>query len=110
MATTVHEGKELILMDGSKIKVRPLKISLLRPFMSKFEKVAEVAENNEKSMALLMEFVQIAMEQYNPELSKDRDKLEDILDLPTVYEIIEAASGVKLQDANALLNTVLANN
>jgi hypothetical protein len=110
MATTVHEGKELILMDGSKIKVRPLKISLLRPFMSKFEKVAEVAENNEKSMALLMECVQIAMEQYNPELSKDRDKLEDILDLPTVYEIIEAASGVKLQDANALLNTVLANN
>jgi hypothetical protein len=110
MATTVHEGKELILMDGTKIKVRPLKISLLRPFMTKFEKVAEVAEDNEKSMALLMECVQIAMEQYNPELSKDREKLEDILDLPTVYDIIEAASGVKLSDANALLNTVLANN
>ena len=110
MATTVHEGKELILMDGTKIKVRPLKISLLRPFMTKFEKVAEVAEDNEKSMALLMECVQIAMEQYNPELSKDIEKLEDVLDLPTVYEIIEAASGVKLSDANALLNTVLANN
>jgi hypothetical protein len=50
------------------------------------------------------------MKQYSPELSTDKDKLEDILDLPTVYEIIEAASGVKLQDANALLNTVLANN
>jgi len=110
MATTVHEGKELILMDGTKIKVRPLKISLLRPFMTKFEKVAEVAEDNEKSMALLMECVQIAMEQYNPEIAEDKDKLEDILDLPTVYEIIEAASGVKLSDANALLNTVLANN
>jgi len=110
MATTVHEGRELILMDGSKISVRPLKISLLRPFMSKFEKVAEVAEDNEKSMALLMECVQIAMQQFNPELAKDKDKLEDILDLPTVYEIIEAASGVKLSDANALLNTVLANN
>jgi hypothetical protein len=110
MATTVHEGRELILMDGSKISVRPLKISLLRPFMSKFEKVAEVAEDNEKSMALLMECVQIAMQQFNPELAQDKDKLEDILDLPTVYEIIEAASGVKLSDANALLNTVLANN
>ena len=110
MATTVHEGKELILMDGTKISVRPLKISLLRPFMSKFEKVADVAEDNEKSMALLMECVQIAMEQFSPELAKDKDKLEDILDLPTVYEIIEAASGVKLSDANALLNTVLANN
>jgi len=110
MATTVHEGRELSLMDGTKIKVRPLKISLLRPFMSKFEKIAVVAENNEKSMALLMECVQIAMEQFEPELAKDSKKLEDILDLPTVYEIIEAASGVKLTDANALLNTVLANN
>jgi hypothetical protein len=110
MATTVHEGKELTLMDGTKIKVRPLKISLLRPFMSKFEKIAVVADNNEKSMALLMECVQIAMEQFEPELAKDSKKLEDILDLPTVYEIIEAASGVKLTDANALLNTVLANN
>jgi hypothetical protein len=110
MATTVHESKELTLMDGTVIKVRPLKISLLRPFMTKFEKVAEVAEDNEKSMALLMECVQIAMEQYNPDLAKDINALEDILDLPTVYDIIEAASGVKLTDANALLNTVLANN
>ena len=97
-------------MDGTKIKVRPLKISLLRPFMKKFEQVAGVAEDNEKSMTLLVECVQIAMQQYSPELSKEVNKLEDILDLPTVYQIIEAASGVKLADANALLNTVLANN
>ena len=109
MATTVHEGEQLMLMDGTKIKVRPLKISLLRPFMKKFEGIATVAEDNEKSTDLLMECVQIAMQQYNPDLA-DKSKLEDVLDLPTVYKIIEAASGVKLQDANALLNTVLANN
>ena len=110
MATTVHEGEELTLMDGSKIKVRPLKISLLRPFMHTFEQVAAVAEDNEKSMTLLIECVQIAMEQYKPDLAKDLKALEDILDLPTVYKVIEAASGVKLTDANSLLNTVLANN
>lgn len=109
MATTVQEGTELTLMDGTKIKVRPLKISLLRPFMKKFELVAGVAEDNEKSMTLLIECVQIAMQQYSPDLA-DIAKLEEVLDLPTVYEIIEAASGVKLTDANALLNTVLANN
>jgi hypothetical protein len=109
MATTTYESQELVLMDGTKISVRPLKISLLRPFMSKFEKVAEVAEDNEKSMTLLIECVEIAMKQYSPELA-DVKKLEEVLDLPTVYKIIEAASGVKLQDANALLNTVLANN
>ncbi len=32
MATTVHEEKTLLLIDGTEIKVRPLKISLLRPF------------------------------------------------------------------------------
>jgi DNA-binding protein H-NS len=110
MATTVHEGEELTLMDGSVIKVRPLKISLLRPFMKKFEQVAAVAEDNEQSMTLLVECVQIAMEQYKPDLAKDLKALEDILDLPTVYKVIEAASGVKLTDANSLLNTVLANN
>jgi len=109
MATTTYESQELSLMDDTKITVRPLKISLLRPFMKKFEQVAGVAEDNEKSMTLLIECVEIAMKQYKPELA-DVKKLEEILDLPTVYKIIEAASGVKLQDANALLNTVLANN
>jgi hypothetical protein len=97
-------------MDGSKITVRPLKISLLRPFLKKFEGIAEVAEDNDKSTTILIECVQIAMKQYSPELAEDMAKLEDVLDLPTVYQIVEAASGIKLQDANALLNTVLANN
>jgi hypothetical protein len=47
MATSVHESTELTLMDGTKITVRPLKISLLRPFMKQFEQVGLVAEDNE---------------------------------------------------------------
>jgi nitrate reductase NapAB chaperone NapD len=95
MATTEYETKELVLMDGTKIQVRPLKISLLRPFMKKFEGVAVVADDNEKSMNLLVECVAIAMQQYKPELA-DVSKLEEVLDLPTVYKIVEAASGVQL--------------
>jgi hypothetical protein len=64
MATTTFEAEQLTLIDGTKITVRPLKISLLRPFMKKFEGVAKVAEDNEKSMTLLVECVQIAMKQY----------------------------------------------
>ena len=108
MATTVYEGAELTLMDGTKIKVRPLKISLLRPFMKKFEQVALVAEDNEKSMDLLMDCVQIAMQQYKPELAEDKEALEENLDLPTVYKIVEEASGIKLSDASLLGN--LGNN
>ena len=96
MATTMYEPQKLTLMDGTEISVRPLKISLLRPFMAKFEGVAAVADNNEKSMTLLIECVQIAMKQYKPELADDISKLEEVLDLPTVYKIVEAASGTTL--------------
>lgn len=103
MTTVVNEEKELTLIDGTKIKVRPLKISLLRPFMKKFEGIADVAEDNDKSMNLLMECVQIAMKQYKPELADDLEVLEDMLDLPTVYKIVEEASGVNLSDVSSLV-------
>lgn len=96
MATTKYETETLTLIDGTEISVRPLKISLLRPFMKKFEGVAAVADDNEKSMTLLVECVQIAMKQYKPELAEDVSKLEELLDLPTVYKIVEAASGTTL--------------
>ena len=100
--TTINEAKQVTLIDGTVISVRPLKISLLRPFMSKFEKIAEVAEDNDKSMTLLMDCVQIALQQYSPEIATDRKALEDNLDLPTVYKIIEEASGINLSDASLL--------
>lgn len=96
------EKKILTLIDGKTIEVRPLKISLLRQFMKKFDGIAKVAEDNDKSMNLLMECVAIAMQQYDPELAKDAKALEDNIDLPTVYQIVEEASGIKLQDASLL--------
>jgi hypothetical protein len=103
MATTVHEEKSITLMDGTTFNVRPLKISLLRPFMKKFETVAAVADDNDKSMTILVECVQIALKQYSPELADDIAKLEDILDLPTVYKIVEAASGMNLSELAQVL-------
>ena len=102
MTTTVNTDKELVLIDNTKITVRPLKISLLKPFMAKFEQIADVAADNAKSMDILMDCVQIAMKQYAPELAEDREKLEDTLDLPTVYKIVEEASGVKLADVTGM--------
>ena len=104
MATTVNEQKQITLIDGTTINVRPLKISLLRPFMKKFEGIADVATDNDKSMSLLMECVQIAMKQYSPELASDTKALEDNIDLPTVYKIVEEASGVNLGEVSNLMN------
>lgn len=104
MATTVNEKKTVTLVDGTKIEVRPLKISLLRNFMKKFEGIAAVAEDNDKSMDLLMACVQIAMQQYKPELAEDLDALEENLDLPTVYRIVEEASGINMDQTAPLGN------
>lgn len=105
MATTINEEKTVVLIDGTEIKVRPLKISLLREFMNKIDKLSEVAEDNDKSISVLLECIQIALKQYKPELATDLKALEEVLDLPTVYKIVEEASGVKLGDA-ALLNSL----
>ncbi len=102
MATTVNEEKILKLIDGTELKVRPLKISLLRDFMKKFSDIAKAADDNDKAIDVLMQCVQIAMRQYKPELAEDISKLEDSLDLPTVYKIVEEASGINLGDSSIL--------
>lgn len=102
--TTVHEAHTIKLLDGTEITLRPLKISLLRKFMAKFEGIAAVVDNNEKSIDLLMECVSIAMEQYAHGLAVDISNLEDNIDLPTVYEIVEVASGIKISDAAAMFS------
>ena len=107
MATTVHEPHTIKLIDGTEITLRPLKISLLRKFMAKFEGISAVVDDNEKSINLLMECVQIAMEQYAAGLPVDLEALEDNIDLPTVYEIVEVASGIKIADVSDMfINTV----
>jgi len=101
-ASTAKDETTVVLMDGTKVIARPLKISLLRPFMKKFAEVEAVAQDNEKSMDILVDCVQIALQQYKPDLAEDKKALEEILDLPTVYKIVEVASGVNLRDAELL--------
>lgn len=106
MSTTINEEKKIALIDGTEITVRPLKISLLRDFMKKFDEISKVADDNDKSMDILMQCAQIAMKQYKPEVAEDIKQLEDLLDLPTVYAIVEAASGINLGGTGLIGNTV----
>ena len=102
----MHEAHKIKLIDGTEITLRPLKISLLRKFMKKFEGIAAVVDDNDKSIDLLMECVLIAMEQYAAGLEIDIKNIEDNIDLPTVYEIVEVASGIKISDAAEMFSGV----
>jgi hypothetical protein len=111
MATTVYEVVEIELLDGSSVSMKPLKISLLRDFMKEFEKISdpEISADNVKSMDLLLDCAAIAMKQYKEELS-DKAKLEEVIDLPTIYKVIEVAAGIKLNDPNALAAALVGMN
>ena len=95
MPTSVETTHMLELDDRPPIELRPLKIKRLREFMSAFENLQDVADSNDKSLGVLLECSSIAMKQYAPDLATV-EQLEDILDLPQIYLIIEAASGMKL--------------
>ena len=111
MATSVYEVVEIELLDGSSVSMKPLSITLLREFMKEFGKISneEIASDNIKSMDLLLSCAAIAMKQYKEELS-DKDKLEGVIDLPTIYKVIEIAAGIKLNDPNALAAALAGTN
>jgi hypothetical protein len=106
MATKPLEPNQVAFLDGTVITAQPLKISLLRPFMKKFQELPNVTDDNDKSIDILLDCVQIAMKQYKPELAEDKAALEDNLDLPTVYKIVDIASGVPTMDPNSVVNVL----
>ncbi len=111
MATTVYEVVDVELLDGTSLTLRPLKISLLKKFMVEFEKISDekISSDNIKSMDLLLNCAVIAMKQYNPELA-EKEKLEEVIDMPTIYKIVEVAAGIKLNDPNVLAAALAGTN
>lgn len=94
MATTIYESGFIELIDGNIIYITPLKIKFLRQFMEKFEDVKK-AKGDEDSIAALAECARVAMQQYWPSIKTIED-LEDNVDLPTIYKILDIAAGIKV--------------
>ena len=97
MATTVYTNKIIKLIDGTEIEAMPLKIKYLREFMDAFENV-KYAETDDESIDFLVECVRISMKQYYPQISKTPEDIEDNLDLPNVYLVLDVAAGIKINE------------
>jgi hypothetical protein len=95
MATTVYLNKIITLIDGTEIEAMPLKIKYLREFMSAFENV-KVSNTDGEAISGLVACARIAMKQYYPSISKTVEDIEDNLDLPGVYQVLEIAAGIKI--------------
>lgn len=94
MATKVYETKIIHLLDGTEIELKPLKIKYLREFMDTFELVKE-SKNDDQAIAALSECARVCMKQFCPEI-KTTEELEDRVNLPDIYKIIDVAAGIKI--------------
>jgi hypothetical protein len=99
--------EEITLQNGETVKLKPLTIKELRKFMIAINKTAEV-NNEDETLNILIDACAVALEKQLPELVKDRDALEDALDVPTINRILEVCGGIKLDDPNLLAAAVLA--
>lgn len=95
MATTIYNTQIVELFDGTELEITPLKIKYLREFMIAFNKVRD-SKSDDESMDILVDCARICMKQYYPEISKSIDQVEDNIDMPTVYKILDVAAGIKI--------------
>jgi hypothetical protein len=96
MATKIYDTKKISLVDDRVVTAAPLKIKYLREFLETFETIKE-AKTDEESISVLAQCALIAMQQYCPSIKTIED-LEDNLDLPTIYEVIDVAAGIKINE------------
>lgn len=95
MTNVIYETKNIFTIDGLEIEISPLKLKYLRQLMSAFDTVKD-AQDDDEAISLLVECARICMKQYHPEYSKSKDIIEDVLTLPTIYEILRVGAGITI--------------
>jgi hypothetical protein len=96
MATKIYEAGYVNLIDGTEVYLKPLKIKYLRDFMDYFELI-KMAKDDEQSIAILSHCALIALRPFYP-LIQTIDDLEDSINLPTVYKILDITAGIKISE------------
>jgi len=97
MATTVYQNKIIKLIDGTELEINPLKIKYLREFMEAFEYVKK-AKDDDEAIECMIECIRICMKQYYTDVALNKDDIEDSLDMPTIYSILDVAAGIKINE------------
>lgn len=103
MPTTVYDILEIELSNGETLIIKPLPIKHLKKFMEVIKKMDNPElESEDAAMEVFIEAAMVCLEVSKPELSKDRDKFEEVIEIPTMMKILEIAGGLKLNDPNLL--------
>lgn len=107
MANAVYETREIKLQDDTEVTLVPLTIGPLRRFMKAWGEFANITEED-AAFDIYVNCCGIALEkQLKDKFEKTRDAekyvtdeyreyLEDVLDMDTIYEILDVCGGLKL--------------
>lgn len=119
MATKIYKTKEIILQDDTEVLLRPLPIARLRRFMDAWSEFDKLPDGDD-GLNILINCAGISLEnnfkgkfdsmKANAEereggehLSPEyKDYLEEVLDVDTIYEIMDVCGGIKLNDPKLL--------
>jgi len=95
MATTIYNTQTIYLFDGTELEIIPLKIKYLREFMQTFQNIKNT-KNDDEAIQVLVECVRICMKQYYPSISNTVEQIEDNIDMPTIYKILDTSAGIRI--------------
>lgn len=102
MAKTVYRSEELLLLDGTKVALKSLSIKKMKEFQARFATLQDDSTDNDSALDGLLDLTEICLSTAEPELAKNREKLEESLDMETMYKIIEVTTGIVLNDPNLI--------
>ena len=85
----------MYLFDGTELEVIPLKIKYLREFMLVFNDIKNT-KNDDEAVEVLVRCVRVCMKQYYPKISNSVEEVEDNIDMPTIYDILDVAAGIRI--------------
>lgn len=103
MATAVYDIVEVQLSNGETITLKPLPIKQLRKFMELIASMDNMEDQSEEAaMEVFIKASMICLKHIKPELAEDKEKFEEIIEVPTMMKILEVCGGLKLSDPNLL--------
>lgn len=97
MATSVYKEYPITLINGDVIIVSPVKIKYLKEFMDKFELIRH-AQNDDETIAILVELTRVLMQDFAPDIFRTTDDIEEHMDLPTIYKVLDYCANIKLNE------------
>lgn len=94
MSKYAYETDTVYLFDGTEVTLSPLKLKYLKKFMKIFGLI-DFVKDQAQAINVLSECAIVCIQQDYP-IIQTKDQLEDLVDLHTVYKILDICAGVKI--------------